>query len=87
MFFGTPHGGGNRAPVGDVAFSIARFLYGGKEKNSFMEALEGKSFFAELNRDDFLERARDFSFVSFYETNKLHGVHQVRYLRSNHKLC
>jgi hypothetical protein len=64
--------------VGEIAFSVARLVWGGKAKNSFMNALKKNSFFAESNGDDFLQRAKDFVFVSFYEANKL-GIHQVRH--------
>lgn len=77
VFFGTPHGGGNRASLGDIAFNIARVVWGKKEQNSFMEALKGNSFFAEDHRDDFLQLSNNFQFISFYEANKLKGLHQV----------
>jgi hypothetical protein len=34
-----------------------------------MEALKKNSFYGEQNRDDFLHRAKDFAFLSFYEAN------------------
>ncbi|RQM06170.1 hypothetical protein DH86_00003283 [Scytalidium sp. 3C] len=42
-----------------------------------MEALKGNSFFAEDHRDDFLQLSNNFQFISFYEANKLKGLHQV----------
>jgi hypothetical protein len=68
VFFGTPHGGGNNAKVGSLAASIARKVVG-KSDNNFMEALKKNSYYGEQNRDDFLHRAKDFSFLTFYESN------------------
>ena len=68
VFFATPHGGGNNAKVGSLAADIAKFL-ANKEDNSFMEALKKNSFYGEQNRDDFLQRANDFTFLTFYEAN------------------
>lgn len=73
IFFGTPHGGGNNVKAGQLAASIARFLWH-KPKNSMLEALQGSSFFAEQNKDDFIQRAKDFAFVSFYETLPFKGT-------------
>ena len=67
MFFGTPHGGGNNAKVGSLAADIAKFL-ARREDNSFMEALKKNSFYSEQNRDDFLQLAKDFAFLTFYES-------------------
>jgi hypothetical protein len=78
VFFGTPHWGAKKVSLGEIAASIARFVSGGKEKNSFLEALEKSSAFAESNRDDFTNRSRDFRFISFFESTKTSG-HQVRF--------
>lgn len=34
-----------------------------------MEALKKNSYYGEQNRDDFLHRAKDFSYLTFYEAN------------------
>jgi hypothetical protein len=69
VFFGTPHGGGNNAKAGSLAADIARFL-ASRGANSFMEALKKNSFYGEQNRDDFLQLAKDFVFLTFYEANR-----------------
>lgn len=79
VFFGTPHGGGNYVGVGKLAASIARGVLN-RPKNSFLRSLETNDFFSETNRDDFLQRAEDFVFVSFYETVPTHGVMVSQYL-------
>ena len=56
VFFGTPHHGGNKAGLGEIAASIVRTL-SRKPSNSFMTALNGNSFFAEEHHNDFLQRA------------------------------
>jgi protein SERAC1 len=67
VFFATPHRGGNKALLGDVAASIARLVIS-SPKNSYLEALKSNSFFAEALRHDFQNRQDDFSIVTFYET-------------------
>jgi hypothetical protein len=71
VFFGTPHGGGNYARFGDVVARIAGAL---RPSNSFMHALKKSDFYAEQNRDDFLQRAKDFAFLTFFETIPMNGV-------------
>lgn len=68
VFFGTPHGGGNNAKVGSLAARIARRL-AGRGDNNFMEALKKNSYYGEQNRDDFQHRAKDFSYLTFFEAN------------------
>lgn len=34
-----------------------------------MEALKKNSYYGEQNRDDFLHRAKDFSYLTFFEAN------------------
>jgi hypothetical protein len=68
VFFGTPHGGGNNAKVGSLAADIAKFV-ANREDNSLMEALKKNSFYGEQNRDNFMQRAKDFTFLTFYEAN------------------
>jgi hypothetical protein len=72
VFFATPHGGGNRAGLADLAFTVARAV-ALRENNSFMTLLKKNTFFAEQQRDDFLQRTKDFEFLSFYETLKTSG--------------
>jgi hypothetical protein len=66
VFFGTPHRGGNKAGLGDVAASVARFVLS-NPANSYLEALKKNSFFAESLRYDFANRQEEFSVVTFYE--------------------
>ena len=72
VFFATPHGGGHRAGLADLAFSVARAV-ALREENSFMTLLKKNTFFSEQNRDDFIQRAKDFEFLSFFETLRTSG--------------
>ncbi|KAI9774757.1 MAG: hypothetical protein M1839_001624 [Geoglossum umbratile] len=67
VFFGTPHQGGNLASLGNIAASIARLCLR-NPPNSFMEALEKDSLFADELAQDFREQLEDYYVLSFYET-------------------
>lgn len=73
VFFGTPHGGGNNASLGEIAAGVARVLLRTK-KNDYLDALKKNSFFAEALRNDFRNRLDDFPIVTFYENRKTKGV-------------
>jgi hypothetical protein len=67
VFFGTPHRGGNNAVVGRMVASIARAVLG-NPTNSYIEALQQNSFFAEAMSYDFNNRKEDFQVLTFFET-------------------
>ncbi|KAJ9157629.1 hypothetical protein NKR23_g352 [Pleurostoma richardsiae] len=73
IFFATPHGGGNNVQVGNIAVSIFRTLINSND-NSYMESLKKNSLCSQGNRSDFIQRAKDFQFISVIETRKTKGV-------------
>ncbi|KAK4896822.1 hypothetical protein LTR27_005419 [Elasticomyces elasticus] len=66
VFFGTPHRGGEHVPLGKLAARIVRAVYR-NPNNSFLEALEKDSIFADSIAQDFCNVAESFKVVSFYE--------------------
>lgn len=82
MFFAVPHGGGHRANFGAFITGVARTICN-QPSNSFLEALTKNDFFSAQNQDDFLQREKDFAFLSFYETQRTSG-HMVSSLSPDH---
>ena len=76
MFFGTPHHGGNRAGLGEVAASIARGILR-NPGNDYLNALKKNSFFATALREDFQLNQEDFDVLTFYETLPMSKVGMV----------
>lgn len=67
VFFGTPHGGGNNAGLGDVIASIARLVLR-KPANDYLNVLRHDSFLAEELRKNFKQFQDKYHVVSFFET-------------------
>jgi hypothetical protein len=67
VFFATPHRGGKNASTGALVASIAKGILG-NESNSYLSALKKNSYFADILRDDFMERQEDFNVLTFHET-------------------
>ncbi|KAF4452601.1 P-loop containing nucleoside triphosphate hydrolase [Fusarium austroafricanum] len=66
-FFGTPHRGGNKVPLGSIAASIARIALR-NPASSFMDALRKDSLFSEDLIQDFRQQLSDYYILSFFET-------------------
>jgi hypothetical protein len=77
VFFGTPHRGGNNAKLGAVVADVFRAILG-NPKNTFMEALKGKSspFSDDLVRK-FQLLVQDYSILSFFETRHMGRIGMV----------
>jgi hypothetical protein len=72
MFFGTPHGGGNKATIAGFLANIAS-IFSGQPRNSLLATLERNSLYNEATTDDFNAQIGDFEgrVVSFVETKKV----------------
>jgi len=66
-FFATPHRGGNRASLGDIA---TRFAGAGlwNPRNNFMDFLKKDSLFSENLTDAFKHQYEEYQILSCYET-------------------
>ncbi|KAF4626531.1 hypothetical protein G7Y89_g11628 [Cudoniella acicularis] len=70
VFFATPHRGGEFVRLGSIAAKIVRAIYP-NPTNTFMEALEKDSLFADNLTHDFRNMLEDYYVLSFYETQRL----------------
>jgi hypothetical protein len=69
MFFGTPHGGGNKAATAKIVANIAS-VFTGEPRNSLLATLERSSLYNEATTDDFNPQTGGYQVVSFFETRK-----------------
>jgi hypothetical protein len=73
VFFATPHGGGQHVNFASLVSSIGRVVLN-RPGNDIMTALSKNDFYSKQNRADFLQRTKDFRFISFFETNPTKGT-------------
>ncbi|MCJ1355726.1 MAG: hypothetical protein MMC33_005718 [Icmadophila ericetorum] len=69
VFFGTPHGGGNRAATAKYVANIAS-IFTGEPRNNLLSALKCGSLYNEATIDDFNPQIGSYDVVSFFETRK-----------------
>lgn len=78
LFFGTPHGGGNRSLValGSLVAQATTKL-GFNEKSDIVQALKKGSVFTDILKENFRHQLMDYRIVSFFEKsgNVSHGTH------------
>ncbi|KAH6706632.1 Alpha/Beta hydrolase protein [Leptodontidium sp. MPI-SDFR-AT-0119] len=67
VFFGTPHQGGNRVPLGKVAANITTAVTG-SVRNDLLKSLSKDSVLTQNTNDDFRHYWDDYQVLSFYET-------------------
>ncbi|KAK3190887.1 hypothetical protein K4F52_003204 [Lecanicillium sp. MT-2017a] len=75
VFFGTPHQGGKKTGLGDIAATLTRAVRQ-DVTNSFMESLKEDRLFSNALNDNFKHQLEDRYIISFYETKpyKKHGL-------------
>ncbi|KAM7206365.1 hypothetical protein V8F20_002714 [Naviculisporaceae sp. PSN 640] len=68
LFFGTPHGGGNRSLVA-LGSLVARATtkLGFNEKSDIVQALQKGSVFSDILKESFRHQLMDYRIVSFFE--------------------
>lgn len=66
-FFGTPHGGGHGARLGDGIIRVLRALTG-NVRNDIMESLRKDSFLSNHLQLNFARRAKGMRIINFMET-------------------
>lgn len=69
MFFGTPHGGGNRAAAAERVCTIIS-VFTGEPRNSLLATLRDGSLYNEATTDDFNPQMANYDVVSFFEERK-----------------
>ncbi|KAL9105022.1 MAG: hypothetical protein Q9163_000119 [Psora crenata] len=70
VFFATPHAGGNRAGVANVAAKVCSVLTG-EPSNSLLATLEKDSLLNEISSDQFAHQVNDYEILTFYETRMM----------------
>ena len=66
MFFGTPHGGGNKADTAKTWASVIS-VFTGETRNSLLSTLKAGSLYNEATADDFKPQMQNYEVVSFFE--------------------
>lgn len=76
VFFATPHLGGNKASIANVAAKVWS-VFSRNPVNSLLGTLERNSLLNEISSDQFRHQVNDYRILSFYETKPM----QVRVKR------
>ncbi len=68
VFFGTPHGGGDRSLVniGSAAAKVARYV-GAQKNRDFAKTLQSGSLFTDIHQRLFKNQKLDHPIISFWE--------------------